>query len=105
VKPLTRRELADSDVLEAIDDYLAHAPEAVPGFIDALERAYRHIQSQPGSGSPRYAHELNLPGLRFLVCEHYPYLVFYMEHEQRIDVWRVLHARRDIPSWLQAGET
>jgi len=30
----------------------------------------------------------------------YPYLVFYVEHADHIDVWRVLDARRDIPAWL-----
>nr|WP_144033810.1 hypothetical protein [Sphingomonas laterariae] len=33
-------------------------------FIDALERAYRRISARPATGSPRYAHELYLPGLR-----------------------------------------
>jgi hypothetical protein len=28
----------------------------------------------------------------------YPYVVFYVEREDRIDVWRVLHTRRDIPA-------
>jgi len=105
VKSLVRRERADRDVQEAIEFYLEQASEATLGFIDALEQAYRHIQRQPGAGSPRYAHELNLPGLRFWVCKRYPYLVFYMESAARIEVWRVLHASRDIPSWLQDGES
>ena len=100
-KPLHRRARADTDVLGAIDHYLAEAPEAAAGLIDALESAYLHIQRAPATGSPRYAHELNLPGLRFWVCTRYPYLVFYMEHADRIEVWRVLHAKRDIPTWLQ----
>ena len=43
-KPLHRRARADADVLDAIDHYLAAAPEAAAGFVDALEAAYRHIQ-------------------------------------------------------------
>ena len=31
----------------------------------------------------------------------YPYLVFYAEQGQQVDVWRVLHAQRHIPAWLQ----
>ena len=72
-------------------------------FIDALEAAYEHIRRAPATGSPYYAHELNLPGLRVWRCKRYPYLVFYVEHADRIEVWRVLHARRDIPQWLQDG--
>jgi toxin ParE1/3/4 len=30
----------------------------------------------------------------------FPYLVFYFEREDHIDVWRVMHVRRDIPGWM-----
>jgi toxin ParE1/3/4 len=103
VKPIVRREQADRDVLAAIDYYLEHAPEAALSFINAIEQTYRRIQRLPAIGSPRYAHELNLPGLRFQICKRYPFLVFYMETSARIDVWRVLHASRDIPAYLQDG--
>lgn len=33
-----------------------------------------------------------------------PYLIFYMEQADHIDVWRVLHAERDIPAWIQAPQ-
>ena len=100
-RPLIRRAQADADVLDAIDYYLRVSTSAAEGFIDSLEAAYLHIRRHPGSGSPRYAHELNIPGLRFWPCGRYPYLVFYMEKPDRIDVWRVLHGERDIPRWLR----
>ncbi|MCY3505287.1 MAG: type II toxin-antitoxin system RelE/ParE family toxin, partial [Chloroflexi bacterium] len=31
----------------------------------------------------------------------FPYMVFYVEREADVDVWRVLHAARDIPEWLR----
>ncbi|ENO88947.1 plasmid stabilization system [Thauera aminoaromatica S2] len=34
----------------------------------------------------------------------YPYLVFYVERADHIDVWRVLHGERDIPAWMQAPD-
>ena len=101
MKPLVRHARADSDVEEAVEYYLQHAPEVALKFIDALEQTYRQIQQRPAIGSPRYAHELNLPGLRFRLCKRFPYLVFYVESAQQIDVWRVLHGSRDIPVWLQ----
>jgi toxin ParE1/3/4 len=107
MKPLVRRERADADqdVEQAIEHYLQEdAPDVVLPFVDALERAYRHIQRHPGTGSSRYAHELNLPGLRIWACKRFPYLVFYVEHDDRIDAWRLLHASRDIPAWLQGNE-
>ena len=102
-KPLTRRAQADADVADAIDYYVGESTAAALGFVDALEAAYAHIRRAPATGSPRYAHELNLPGLRFWSLKRYPYLVFYIERADSVDVWRVLHAKRDIPSWLQDG--
>ncbi|MBS0292657.1 MAG: type II toxin-antitoxin system RelE/ParE family toxin [Proteobacteria bacterium] len=102
IKTVIPREQAHQDVDEAVAYYLTEAHEAVAlGFIDALERAYGHIARHPATGSPRYAHELNLPGLRAWSLTRYPYLVFYVEHPDHIDVWRVLHGQRDIPAWMQ----
>ena len=100
-KLIVPRELANRDVDEAVAYYLNEATEAVAlGFIDALEQAYTHIARHPATGSPRYAHELNLPSLRAWPLTRYPYLVFYVEHPDHIDVWRVLQGQRDIPAWM-----
>jgi toxin ParE1/3/4 len=102
-KPVVPRAQARRDVEDAVAHYLAEDAEpAALGFIDALEKAYRHIGRHPATGSPRYAHELNLPGLRSWPLTRYPYLVFYVEHTDHVDVWRVLHGQRDIPAWMQA---
>ncbi len=104
-KPVIPRELANRDVDEALDHYLSDgAEQAALGFIEALEQAYTHIGRHPASGSPRYAHDLNLPGLRFWQLSRYPHLVFYIERTDRIDVWRVLHGQRDIPAWMQVAD-
>lgn len=103
-KPLMRRARADADVDGAIDHYLAESADVALGFVDALEMAYRAIRRTPSIGAPRYAHALNLPGLRFWPCKRYPYLVFYVEYADRIEVWRVLHASRDLPLWLVADD-
>jgi toxin ParE1/3/4 len=104
-KPAVLRERADQDVQEAIDYYLAEgAQQAASGFVDALEQALRHMELHPASGSPRYGQELDLPGLRSWQLKGYPHLVFYVEGVDHIDVWRVLHASRDIPTWLQPPE-
>lgn len=101
-KAVIPRELANQDIEEAIAYYLNEAAEqAALGFIDALEQAYAHIGRHPGTGSSRYAHELNLPDLRVWSLTRYPYLVFYVEQPDHIDVWRVLHSQRDIPAWMQ----
>jgi toxin ParE1/3/4 len=103
-KPVIPRSLARQDAEQAIDHYLKEgATEAALGFIDALEQAYAHIARHPGTGSPRYAHELNLPGLRNWKLTRYPHIVFYTEQDDHIDVWRVLHEVRDIPAWMREG--
>lgn len=101
-KPIIPRERANRDIDEAVTWYLQeNAPLAALGFIDALEAAYAQIGRSPAAGSPRYATELNLPELRSWMLGDYPYLVFYAERSDHIDVWRVLHAQRDIPAWMQ----
>lgn len=100
-KLVVPREAASRDVDQAIDHYLAEGTaSAALDFIDALEKAYTHISRQPASGSPRYAHELNLPGLRSWPLTRFPYLVFYFDRDDCVDVWRVLQAQRDIPAWI-----
>lgn len=101
-KPVVLRERAQRDIDEAIEHYLTDAGQAIAlSFIDALEDALRRISEQPESGSPRYAHELGIPGLRFQSTGRFPYLVFYAEREAELDIWRVLHAARDIPAGMR----
>lgn len=104
-KRVVPRERALQDVEEAVGYYEREAATPVAlGFVDALERAYAHIGRHPATGSPRYGHALDLPGLRSWPLTRYPYIVFYMERADHIDVWRVLHERRDIPAWLRDSE-
>jgi toxin ParE1/3/4 len=102
-KPVVPRGAANRDVREALSYYLTETSQDVAlGFIDALEQAFAHIARSPSSGSPRYAHELNLPGLRTWRLRRYPYLVFYVDRADHVDVWRILHGERDIPGWLRS---
>lgn len=101
-KRIIPRERTKQDIDEAVDYYLSETGEnAALGFIDALEQAFRHIARHPATGSSRYAHELDLPGLRYWPLKRYPYLVFFVEHDDHIDVWRILHGARDIPAWMR----
>jgi toxin ParE1/3/4 len=104
-KTVVPREQANRDIEDAIAYYLGESAEsAALRFIDELEEAYAHISRHPGTGSTRYAHELNLPGLRCWSSTRFPHLVFYFEQSERIDVWRVLHGQRDIPAWMQVSD-
>ncbi len=100
-KNVVPREQADHDANEAIVSYRDSVSERVPmRFVDALEESYAYLIDHSGAGSPRYSHELDIPGLRFWRLTGYPYLVFYIETVDVVDVWRVLHEERDLPQWL-----
>ena len=105
-KPVVPRARANRDVDEIVAHYLREEEDqAGLRFIDTLEAAYKHIARHPAAGLPRYGHELGIPGLRAWPLKRHPYLVFYVEREDRIDVWRVLHGQRDVPSWLREPPT
>lgn len=105
MKPIVRRAQVDSDLQQVIEYYQEHAPECTGSFIDAIQKAFQHISEHSGTGSTRYAHELDLPDLWTWRCTGAPYLVFYVERTDVIDVWRVLHEHRDIPQSLQASDS
>lgn len=95
------REAALADVEEAVQWYAENASAAlVEGFLDELEAAYTHISRHPGTGSPRWAHELDIEGLRGWRLTRFDHLVFYVEHADAVEVWRVLHGVGDIPAAL-----
>jgi toxin ParE1/3/4 len=93
------REHAATDIDHAADHYRTQAGADVAlRFIDAIERAVAQIARSPQSGSLRFAYELGIPDLRVRPIARFPYLVFYVIGEDVVDVWRVLHTKRDIPS-------
>lgn len=96
------RQAAERDIESAISHYIGEGGAGLAfQFIDELEAAFRHLTSHAESGSPRYASELDLPGLRHWPLRDFPYLIFYVVDDDIIDVWRVLHGRRDIPGTMQ----
>lgn len=101
-KLIVPRQLALEDIDSTIAYYAAEANEAVAlGFIDTLESVFRLIAARPAAGSPHYANALAIPGLRSRPLKPYPYLIFYIEREDHIDLWRVLHVQRDIPARIR----
>ena len=77
-------------------------PEIALDFVDALEAAITLLCDHPHIGSLRFAFELEIPNLRSWPLQRFPYLLFYVPDDDRIDIWRVLHARRDVPASLTA---
>ena len=98
------RPQAVRDIDEAVCYYASNASNiVVEAFIHTIEKAVQRLVKSPSCGSLRFAYELELPGLRALPLRDFPHLIFYRVVEDRIDVWRVLHSRRDVAAVL-AGE-
>ena len=104
-KPVIPRELAARDAEEVVDWYVEQgAPAAALDFVRALQRAFAHLSRHPASGSPRLGLELGLDGLRTWRVTGFPQLVCSVERDDHVDVWRLLHERRDLPAWLSEPE-
>jgi len=105
-RPIRPRAIAQQDIEAAIAHYAAAAGATVAlAFIDAVQTGFRRISAHPGVGSPRIGTELRLSGLCAWPLRRFPCLIFYRAEPDHIDVWRVLHAKRDIPDWMAEPAT
>ncbi len=99
------RALAANDIDAAAAYYRNEAgPQIALDFVDALEAAINHLLEHPFTGSLRFGYELEIPELRSWPLQKFPYLIFYVPDGDRIDIWRVLHGRRDIPAYLTSDQ-
>lgn len=88
---VTRRPLAETDILE-IWDYIADDSAAASDrWVDHLDAQFRVLATQ--SKTSRVRDEL-APGVRSFPVGRY--VVFYVPLDDGIDVVRVLHGARDI---------
>lgn len=100
-KAVELRARAARDIEAAVDYYAVEAGEDVAlRFISALNEAFGYLAGYPQSGTLRWSHELGIPELRSWSLQRFPYVVFYVDRPSALDVWRVLHARRDTPASL-----
>lgn len=105
-KPVRLRQLAAADLEGANEHCRREAGEQTAlDFIDAVERAVKRIRPSSHVGSPRFAYELAIPDLRAWQLQRFPYVVFCAVNDEEIDVWRILHTRRDAPPTLEPPET
>jgi toxin ParE1/3/4 len=106
MKPVRVRPRANTEI-DALADYIAQdSLDTALRFLDAVQKTFDLIGEQPGIGSPRYAHLPMLEGLRvWAIFGFENHLVFYIERPGYIDVLRVLHGARDIPTALMEDQT
>lgn len=72
--------------------------------VESLESAVEHLGRHPLTGSSRFAYDLEIPDLRSWPLRRVPYLLFYVDADEHVDVWRIIHARRDVPAWFRGPD-
>lgn len=103
VKPVFRRRSALRDVEKAVVYYAREAGlDVASRFVQSIDAVYRAIGDQPALGSLRHGQELGFPGLRTRSTSRFPFLVFYVEHEAHVEVWRILHKRSNLKAALSS---
>ena len=100
-KPVVPSERARQDLAAAVRYYRREAGEDVAlDLVSTIQVALQALARRPGAGSPRYGQMIGMADLRSWPLGRYPYLVFYVERVDQIDVWRILHTRRDLAARL-----
>lgn len=103
--PIRLRTLAAADLEGAASYYRDHAGEPTAlDFVGEVQAAFGLISSGPGIGSLRYSYDLDIPGLRAFPIKRFDHAVFYVDADDVVDVWRILHTGRDIPEELEPPE-
>src|SRR6201984_3510243 len=91
MKPVRITPKADSDMDSCFAWIAKDNPAAAVRFLDAVELTCEILSRMPGIGSPRYAEIPLVRGVRMLAIKDFEnYLLFYLEHEDCVDVIRVL---------------
>jgi len=101
VKPVFWHPLSRLDVDRAAAWYAGQGGVTLElAFTEALQLAVKRLMQHPGIGSVRCGEALGIPFLRQWPIRGFPHLLFYIDRPGQLDIWRVLHARNDFPSWL-----
>jgi toxin ParE1/3/4 len=93
---------AQADLSNQADYYVREADvDTALRFLDAVERTFELLKSQPHMGAfTKLSHPV-LEKSRFVAIKGFNrILVFYRVQEDRLDVIRVIHGYRDIPALL-----
>lgn len=100
-RPIRLRSLAAADIEAAADRYETEAGEQFAlDFVDAADHALHEIAANPQLGSLRFSYDLSIRGLRSWRLPRFPCVVFYVVAPMELEVWRVLHVARDVPTTL-----
>ena len=80
---------AEADIEEAFRWYEARRVGLGHEFVAEVDSAFERALGTPSSFPVAYR------GLRRIVLKRFPYLVYFREHDEAVQVFGVLHGRRD----------
>jgi toxin ParE1/3/4 len=80
---------AEADIEEAFRWYEARRVGLGHDFVAEVDSAFERALEAPSSFPVAYR------GLRRIVLKRFPYLVYFREHDEAVQVFGVLHGRRD----------
>jgi len=96
-KHVIPHRFAAQDEEEIVQYYEQTSSEQVAlGFINALDQAFSQLGRFPQMGSPRPEYDLELDGIRSWSLKKFPHLIYYEIQDDHIELWRILHPKRDI---------
>lgn len=88
---------AVDDVLDVVDYYREHAGTPVAeSFSFEVDQALERLSQHPNIGSPRPALDLEIEGIKSWALKRFPHQIFYEIQNNHIELWRILHPKRDI---------
>src|SRR4051794_6043967 len=105
-RAVVKRPRAEADLIGCYAYLGEKASDATADrFLAAVEKTLGLLARSPGIGAPHDTNNPRLSGLRYFpVSKFKPYILFYRAFDDRIELVRVLHGARDIPTILAEGE-
>jgi toxin ParE1/3/4 len=98
-KILTRAKAEDDVYNQAL--YIARdSPKAAQRYAFTVEKTIASLTENPKLGSLYKSREVRLKGLRKLPVPGFKDIIFYLESADTIEVVRILHGARNIPTIL-----
>jgi plasmid stabilization system protein ParE len=87
---LVLRREAEADILEAFRWYESKHPGLGHAFVDVVDGAFERLAEAPSSCPVAYR------DLRRLVLRRFPYVVYFRQVEDMVQVFGVIHGRREL---------
>ena len=106
---MTKKILLRPRAIQDLDDHCAYISEnnveTALHFFDSARSTIAQLARMPGMGSLFAIENSRLQGLRkWSVKDFRKYLIFYFEHDEVVEIVRIIYAMRDISSILEEEE-